>query len=1000
MWLRSLTSSSSAVSEHESRDGGGYNRKESLNDWWEKLRSQSQLNQFYSSVNSDQETPNRNTTHQAGGVLEKEPGKCTESMEDQWGPGVSTRRKKKRTRSTPTPTEYLMNALQNPRSVSRNSIKPPRLSLQTIVADYLTLVEPILGRTSEQIDQSMREPSGLDNALKKVFCERHLKYLAFRQYDVADVVSWAWILKSNTVYEAIFRIFILERNRHGAVQGVPPFIPLLLIRQPSVDTKAFRLILIYFLHLMNGQPLPALHSIKQLSGETVLDMEQPPSMGKPPFDHTMCITTVVRLLRHARQVWPQAQLPIARAFARYLTHSSVEANCSEVATERMNRFRAEKFNIVLWLLSLPSKPGPFTSVSTQQQAQFELLKAMAGHKPVLPVTRRGYQGIIATQLAHKKTSAERQSAELKSPSWPPWKEERLGIDSHRGIEGMKSRAMRVLGQMKEAGYSHTRWEEVSAIFAGWDTDRSPTVQTRTLMRWPQSLPGHLGSRRDHQAIWIARIRSTRTVREAWACFLSYQDRGLPPRLGIYTAMAEKLIFRQKANEHDFDGTSDALPGDGPEVFPEPSSARDLIYVHTEPPNLEELLKQMLSQGVRPSGKFLCLLLRSAPSFKCGLDYLRCSDVPNHQVQTLCTVQGNRSGYRTKEQDVIAKLPDSLFLSFIEFLCKFSSFDSRCEIRTADLFPIVVGNLGATMQSEASTLFSYSESSGDLYHPKTLLHAVQLIRLRNPQHPSSWLQLLSALGKDSIHSPYRKMSRGLQRILAWHEILEVVEWMKERKVDLGLQGFHALCTSFSRAVAAGARHPSAAEDGLELVRKASQAGNIVQLGAAHRTFADMVQDGLHILNTQFDRLVRPDPEISVENSLEEATDSQVTLPPMLYVPSPAVLHAFVRALGLAEDKHGLLNLLRWMGQSADTLKEASDELLNGERMTRRTIVAMRVFLEGPPWGDRSLQPQDSPEERLFSDPIVQEARDIVTTTSLWGPWPSDEEVWEYVHYKFV
>ena len=225
-------------------------------------------------------------------------------------------------------------------------------------------------------------------------------------------------------------------------------------------------------------------------------------------------------------------------------------------------------------------------------------------------------------------------------------------------------------------------------------------------------------------------------------------------------------------------------------------------------------------------------------------------------------------------------------------------------------------------------------------------------------------------------------------------------MKERKVDLGLQGFHVLCTSFSRAVAAGARHPSAAEDGLELVRKASQTGNIVQLGAAHRTFSDMVQNGLHILNIQFDRLVRPDPEISVENSLEEATDSPVTLPPMLYVPSPAVLHAFVRALGLAEDKHGLLNLLRWMGQSADTLKEASDELLNGERMMRRTIVAIRVFLEGPSWGKQSLQSQDSPEERLSSDPIVQEAHDIVTTTSLWGPWPGDEEVWEYVHYKFV
>lgn len=854
----------------------------------------------------------------------------------------------------------------------------------------------------------LEQNAELDKALQEVFCERHLAYLASRQYDATDVVSWVWIVKSNTVYEAISRIFIFEanqRSQHGAAApGIPPFIPLLLLRQPTFDAKTFRLVLIYSLHLMSGQPLPSLHSINPMLEKADPAIENPSSI-----DPSMCMTFVVRLLRHARRVWPQAQFSIARAFARYLTCSIFNGKSSENTPERMNRFRADKFNACLWLLSLPSKPGPFTSASIQQQAQFELLRAMAGHKPVLPVTRRGYQGVIATQLAHKKTPAERQSAALKAPSWPPWKEEKLGIDSHRGNEGMKSRAMRVMSQMMEAGYSLTRLEEVTSIFAGWDTDHSPTIQTRTLMCRPQSLPGPLGSKPNHQAIWAARIRATRTVREAWACFLSYQDQGLSPRLSIYAAMAEKLIYRRKAFEGHFDEVSGALPGDGLEVFPEPSSARDLIYVHTEPPTLDELLRQMLAQGIRPSGKLLGLLLRTATSFSSGLDYLSCSDLSNRQIEILCTVREYQSDYNAEEQKAVAALPDKLFSSFIGFLCRFSNFDplhrARHDIRAADIFPIVLANRRATIHSQ-STLFLFSQAEGsgnrwDLHHPRTLSHAVQLVKLRSSQHPSSWIQLLSALSKDRISIPYRELGRSAQRVIGWHEVLEVAGWMERRRVEPGLYGFHILCSAFSKAVAAGVRHPSAAEEGLGIVNEVKRAGNLSYISTVCSTFEDMVQVGLLVLKSHFDRLVLPDPQTShlVEGDfLDNAPDSQATVPRMLHIPSPAVLHGFVRALGLAEDYNGLLNFLRWMSQCAGTLKEASDEYLNGGRMMRRTLVATRVFLEGPPWGKHSLWSLDGPEELVFLDPTVHEAYDIITATSVWGSWPSDEEVWEYVHWE--
>ncbi|BAE57848.1 unnamed protein product [Aspergillus oryzae RIB40] len=962
----------------------------------------------------------------------------------------------------PTPTEYLIDTLQNvvhcPDSTTRQNwtftsrnpndrLMPPldrkqrikfkiehRVSLQEIAADYIYHVDRLLDLVGEEGTQG--NSMELDVALRKVFLNKeYRKYLRARQYSVKDVVSWAWILKSRTPYEAILRVFALEiqsdpKEKGGsAARIIPPFIPLLLLRQ-GLDTKSFRLLLIYSLRLISGQPHPKLGTpLSSAKDYNLFDELRLSHDAKPLIDPNTCATFVVRLLHHARQLWPQAQLPIVRTFAFYLTLLEPEGTGTVAsATPRNIQVLAGKCNTFLRLLSLPCRQGPFTSASIQQQAQFELLRAMARNQPVLPVTRGGYQGIIAVQLAHKKTSAERQSAELKAPSWPPWKEEKLGLDSQRGIEGLRSRAMRVMSQMKEAGYAHSRWEEVSSILAGWDTDKSPTIQTRTLARQPWRLRGRIGNA-DHHAIWEARIRATRTVREAWACFLSYRDQGLPPRGSIYTAMAEKLIYRRKALHANFDQTSHALPGDALETFAEPLSARDLIYVHTEPPTLDELLTQMLSEGIRPQARFLSLLLRYAPTFKSGLEYLSCSDMSNEQIRALCTVWAHESIYDEQSRKVVNELPAHLFSSFVYFLCKFSTFGELSARHARDAFPIILGS-SQMANGETSTLFSQDEylRNGDEYrHPKTLAHAIELLRVRHPRSPQAWVFVLSALNKDRVTGRFRKMDRDIQRVIAWHEILEIAGRMEHHDIQLGLQGFQILCSGFSRAVSSGIKNVDAVEEALEVVGNAAHQGKLAYIGLPCPRFEDMVQYGLRGLKDQFDRLVLPDfrtPSLfgSGKPYSENVTDAQVILPPLLHVPSPAVLHAFVRSLGLAEDYDGLLSLLRWMSQYATPLKEASDEYLNGDMMMRRTLVAMRLFLEGyrerQSWGSlrwtasaaqarglggseytSEVSPSDS-ERMSFSDPNLQEAYDIVTATHVWGPWPSDEEVQEYyaVHWE--
>lgn len=909
--------------------------------------------------------------------------------------------------------------------------RPSRVSLQTVLADYIYNVDSVLSKTSEPVVHgSSTFQSRLNEGLESAFSEENLEYLAARGYSVKDLVAWAWILKSERAYQAALRLLILEEEygmRDGfPVKRVPPFIPLYLLRRQHLDAKTFRLLLLHSLHLMSGQPLPDVHSaIRSVSHDTDIDTE-PASQGTdPPIDPTMCMIFVVRLLRHARNVWPQAQFTIARKFASFLTRMRVEGDISSRKVWRRNRFLTHKFNVCLWLLSLPSKPAPFVSASTQQRAQFELLRAMAAHRPVLPVTRQGYRGIIAVQLAHKKTMAERKSAEYKALSWPPWKEGKLGIDSERGNEGLKSRAMRVIYQMREAGYSYGRWEDVAAILAGWDTDQSPTIQTRRLMHYRQA-SGAAENDRDDPAVWAARIHATRTVREAWACFLAYQDRGLPPRSEIYSAMALKLVFRRKAIENDFDETSLALPGDGPEVFPEPPSARDVIYVRTEPPTLDDLLKQMLSQRIRPSGRFLAFLLESATTFSSGLDYLCSSNLWHQSIKALCTVRSQEDDCQITE--CLDRLPHYLFSSFIGFLCKFSNFDqvyiARHDLHPADLFPIVMCD--AQVSKSKTTLFSYSgafQSDDISHHPKALAHAVYLMRTRKPRHALPWIRLLSALSVERIKVPGYRMNRSVQRILAWHEVMEVLDWMEEIDVEPGVSGFSVLCPAFTRAVMAGLRDPHAAEEALLIIRQAYHRRGRMPPWSTCRTFEEMVHTGLNVLKSQFDRLVMPGRWTGFLKTEGRGTrrnlgGSQSTIPPMLQTPSPAVLHAFVRALGMAQDYDGLLHLLRWMSRSAQALKEVADELLNGERMMRRTLVAVRVFLEGH-WATESLRAvkpgschlaeyessvagetlsTDKDDGPVFSDSYLQEAYDIIESTELWGSWPTDEEVYVYISWE--
>merc|ERR1712113_1023417 len=86
------------------------------------------------------------------------------------------------------------------------------------------------------------------------------------------------------------------------------------------------------------------------------------------------------------------------------------------------------------------------------------------------------------------------------------------------------------------------------------------------------------------------------------------------------------------------------------------------------------------------------------------------------------------------------------------------------------------------------------------------------------------------------------------------------------------------------------------------------------------------------------------DLQVDLDARSFQTSAIDLPRLLTVPSAAILHAYIRSLGWRGDHQGLLLLVEWMVEHRSELAEQRARDRNGERLMRRAIIALRVFLE--------------------------------------------------------
>ena len=934
--------------------------------------------------------------------------------------------------------------------------EPEQLSLKGILVQYLRHVDPIL---KYQARLKNRKPADkrLDDALLELLNKDNTHYLSIGGRDITDLMTWSWILTSETTERAATRLLAVAHQSFTNESGqwsIPAFIYIFLLRRRHISPEALRSLLIYAWELMENSERGRVPSfrLEKLAKEEVMSESHETIRPIKGITERVFMVLVIRLLRSARRVWPAACNSIVALISRYLDGinfrqgitSQTDLNSEDIA--RLTYI----YNTLLKLVALPALVGPFRSAFHQQRAQFSLLRRMNAFQPPLVVDRKGYRAVISMQLRHKKSLKEREWAQMKARSWPPWKEEKLGIDADITVEHGTSRAMEAMRRSWEAGYAPDDWDAVASVLSGWDTDSSPTIQTRAVHR-----PSH-GFRPADDMVWVSRIRATRTLDEAWSCFLSYKDQ-TPTHLVssyVYHGIFAKILHdakrpcdgRPNSAPTNHINEQQPLPGDGVEVLAAPESPREAVYVRIPPPDMDEFVNMMAKDKVKPHGRLLSSMLVIAPTVEVGLQYVEASVIPNAQKRVL---SDRKRPTNYEDQDALESIPQYLFSSFVRLLTQFPPMmpdtfgpNEHTLLQTrSTLDPVLEKTKVVQLHTPQSTVdpesLSELASSPTPIARNPLLEAIELVLARKPPYRPVWYHLLRALSKRKVMTNIVSgfVKQDDQDIKTWQMTCRLLNEMFNIGLTLDLEGFHILCTGLEKTIFASER----------LSRRFRNRQRNNDMGNGTESYADHVLSaGLPLLKQIFKDSVRSKSmqqelptsckqETSrindtgeeqgelesddIEEDEKGVEDSSMTgsrgflppgclLPELLEVPHPACLHAFVRVLGLRRDYDGLLDLVEWMSLFADEINAVADESANGNRMMRRCLIAIHVFMERS-WivlekkeaevrGEDPSTVHDERETEAEPAPagIVMAVKEVVKGNSRWGGWPEPDEAEHY------
>lgn len=717
------------------------------------------------------------------------------------------------------------------------------------------------------------------------------KLLAKTPYTVKDAQKWADILTSASTRAAAQEY--VEAVKYGVERGhtpLPIFVVLQILCAPSIPAREFRLLW------------------KSVQEHIDVDL----------WDGNSAEILIFRGLHHARLVAPEALEMVVNLAREILLQRNVLSDAN--LTRCCNRF--------LRVIGAPAPIYPRRNILLQQAAQVRLIRYMMDRQRELPVTREGFRALVNVQLAHKKTKQETDWALAKALYWPPWRQDMLGMDARLTYPGRESRALKLLNRMVEAGYVPGSWEKAAKILAGWDTDGSPTIQTRqplpTLML--KGDDDEFGAYADEEPIWAARITATRTIREAWAAFLTYRKQAVAAskelRSGPFEAMFNKLL----ASQNVIRPGSSVVPGDSKETWRDPTSEIDVIYVDKEPPTVEELYVQMRKDKVRPGMRLLATLLANTNDVDEGVKYIQ-----NHMSER------NRDVLLYQEKCGPELVRTTLQVMSPQFMAAFMYhlFSSKPEARHSYLATSSGHNLvDAGSREYAVELLEKSQRNERI---------VYIGALRG---------LLSHVRSGLVPNLQVRMHKSPDRILATCQSLQRL--MANERVS---HDFKTLSLT------------------LELYHR------VLRRGSWPRWFS--VPRLVEFTKNTFAWCVQS------KSGLPDWLQTESPLP-LEAIPDPWHLRVVVETLGLLQDIEGLTQLTRWMIANMADFRRSHQHVRTADEQMQTVMIVARIFIDG--WLEQAPDHQGhcmKAFDELASDgseelhlPTVEDCAEYCSTKTYW------------------
>jgi hypothetical protein len=764
------------------------------------------------------------------------------------------------------------------------------------------------------------------------FSEKELQAIQRWGYAPLDIVIWARIISEHELDKAlgILKWAISERATQER-PAVPLFVILMLLRRCDFTAHSLQRILCYTWAILR--------------------------QGKRPdtFRDRQIFMVFTRLHRLARHIWPQALVNISAILTTFLPWGQKVCGLrwTGPAYERLTAM----YNRALVLLSQASTVRPFLSNAFAEKAQFMLLAEMTRFPEVLKINSNGFKGLVKVQLASKKTRQEREWASLQSRAWPPLPEPRNQLDVGKGFEFGASRAVKTLQHMRMAGYSSPSWEKVAQIYAGWETDGSPTIQTRKVIKPIAEI-----TQKPEMALWSARIDVSRDIREAWARYIEFENTKRKPNHWVFYAIFKKLARERHRQIYGQSGVvpqSDVLPGDSLDLLEPATSPMQRVYLSREPDSYMDLFQKMMEENPRLSSHFIGFLIANAPTVEDGIEIWQQTSKATAKTDLIVSAC-NSEGSATP-------MDDTVFAGLVKLMCRSPWSRGMMNYGVEITHYNSLRRLGYQLTTTGKGLDALTRFP----HRLSLVQALWLVRERRcHDHRVFWYLIQGVL--TAIRGPdVRPFAFQFDQTVCL-----ILDTMSELSVPINGPFFHKLC-KYAELARDSAVHQA---------RESTSTGPIGSNGDIPLALKNPINS--HILRNMLLHMTTPTPDLQ-NPALELPNSALPHIPTSLALLTPLDCLNYVRALAAYADHEGIYSFVKWLVSYEPEMRNIIEQQIGGSKRWSYTMAAIRLALEDPErLFARSLsgmQAAKAPED------LVELVKETLKGLKTLPGWPSDRDL---------